>query len=37
MGTGKTDKHLVQEVLDELFLQRTRGEETMQVGAKKLL
>lgn len=35
-GALQTHQNLVEEVLDELFLQRSRREEAVQVGAEKL-
>lgn len=31
----ETHQNLVQEVLDELLLERARGEETVQIGAEE--
>jgi len=34
-GWGATDQDLVEEVLDELLLERSRGEQAMQVGPEQ--
>lgn len=31
-----TNEHLVEEVLDELIVQRPRGEESVKIGSEKL-
>lgn len=33
---GRTNQNLVEEVLDELLLERSRGQEAVEIGAQKL-
>lgn len=35
-GSGRTHEDLVEEVLDELLLERSRGEEAVEIGAEEL-